>query len=102
VGGEIARGAGRPVLVAGDDVGVLQVRGQDLGLGGLARLSRLNLDDLDRPQAQGPAGGGGAFGIVAGQLRLGGAAQPADAQQRNLQLAVARVGGSTDQIFSML
>ena len=100
--GEVARGPRRPVLIAGDDVGAFQVGQQNLGLGGLAGLLRLDLDDLDGPQAQRPAGRGGAVGVVAGQRRLGSAAQPPDRQQRDLQFATVRVGGSTDQIFSML
>jgi hypothetical protein len=38
------------MLVAGDDVGAFQLGQQDLGLGGLAGLFRLDLDDLDRPE----------------------------------------------------
>jgi hypothetical protein len=75
---------------------------EHLGLGGLAGFFGLDLDDLNRAQPQRAAGGGGPFGVVPRQLRLGGAAQAADAQQRDLQLAVTLVGGSTDQIFSML
>ena len=37
-----------------------------------------------------------------GQLALDGPAQSADRQKDDLQLAMARLGGSTDQIFSRL
>jgi len=43
------------VLVATDDMGVLQVLEQQLALGGLAGLPALKLDDLDGAEAQRPA-----------------------------------------------
>lgn len=78
--GEVAGGPLRPVLVAGDDVGVLQMRQQDFGLGGLAGFPRLDLDDLDGPKPQRPSGGGGALGVVAAERRLRRPAELADAQ----------------------
>jgi hypothetical protein len=90
------------VLVAGDDVSVFQMLQQELALGGLAGLSAIELDDLHRAEAQGPAGGGGALGVVAGERGFLRTAEPADGQDRDLQLATERAGGSTDQIFSML
>jgi hypothetical protein len=66
------------VLVTGDDlVAGLKDAEQRLGLGRLAGLARLDLQDLDGTQAQGPAGRAGAAGVVLGQGRLGRAAQPA-------------------------
>ena len=85
--GEGARGMGLAVLVASDDVGVFQMSQQDLGLGGFARLFRLDLDHLDRPEAERPAGGGGPLGIVLGQGRFRRPAQTADGEQRDDQLA---------------
>lgn len=93
---------GLAVLVAGDDVAVLQVLEQQLALGGLAGLLALQFDDLDGADAQGPARGGGAFDVVAREAGLRGAAELGDGQEGDFQLAAARVGGSTDQIFSML
>jgi hypothetical protein len=103
--GEGAAAPGLAALVAGDDAGVLEV-GFELGPG------LIDLDDLDRPQAQRPPGGGGAGGIVEGELSLGRRRELAVDQQGYLQArssaetsagpAKARGGGSTDQIFSML
>jgi len=41
---------------------------EKLALGRLAGLPALQLDDLDRAEAQGAAGGRGALGVVAGEL----------------------------------
>jgi hypothetical protein len=101
-GGEGAGGMRLAVLVAGDDVGVLQMVEQQLAFGGLAGLPAFEFDDLDGAQAQGAAGGGGALGIVAGELGFSRAAEPADNQECEFQFATDRAGGSTDQIFSML
>jgi hypothetical protein len=90
------------VLVAGNDVGVLQVGEEDLGLGGLAGFPGLDLEDLDRTQPQRPAGSGGALGVVGGQGGGGIAPEPPDRQQDDLQLAALMWLESTDQIFSML
>jgi hypothetical protein len=83
-------------------VSILEVLQQELALGGLAGLAALQLDDLDRAEAERPARGRGAFGVVAGENRFRRAAKPADREDRDLQLATERIGGSTDQIFSML
>ena len=102
-GGEGARGVSLAVLVAGDDVGVVQVLRQQFALGALAGLSALEFDDFDGPQAQGAAGGRRPLGVVADEAGLGRAAQPRYSQQGDLQLAArCREGASTDQIFSML
>jgi hypothetical protein len=94
------------VLVATDDVkrplGVLEVLQQELALGGLAGLFAFQLDDLDRAETERPSRGGGALGVVAGEVGLGRAAETADDQEGKLQFATDRAGGSTDQIFSML
>ena len=90
------------MLVAGNDVGVLQVGQEDLGLGGLAGLFGLDLEDLDRTQPQRPAGSGGALGVVDGQGGGGIAPEPPDRQQDDPQLAALMWLESTDQIFSML
>jgi hypothetical protein len=100
--GEGAAGPDLAMLIAGDDMGVLQMGGQDLGLGGLARFAGLYLDHLDGTQAQGATGSGGALDIVGGQDGLRGPSQPSDSQQRYLQLAALMWLESTDQIFSML
>lgn len=103
VGGEIARGPGLAALVAGDDIGAGQMSAQGLRLGGLAGFLRLDLDDVDGSERQGPAGGRSAFGIIRGERRFRRAAQLADGEQAYLQLApAARWGLSTAQIFSML
>ena len=101
-GGEGARRMRLAVLVASDDVCVLQVLQEEFALGGLAGLSAFQLDDLDRPEPERASRGGGALGIVAGELGLGRAAQTADDEEGELQFATERAGGSTDQIFSML
>jgi len=100
--GEGAAGPDLAMLIAGDDMGVFQMGRQNLGLGGLARLSGLNLDHLDGTQAQGATGSGGALDIVGGQGGLRGPSQSSDSQQRYLQLAALMWLESTDQIFSML
>ncbi len=93
---------GLAVLVAGDDESVLQMLQQQVALGGLAGLLAFEFDDLDRAEAERPAGGGGAVGVIAGKLRLRRAAEPADDQKGEFQFAADLAGGSTDQIFSML
>ena len=90
------------MLVAGNDVGVLQLGKQGLGLGGLAGLSGLDLDDLDRTQPQRPARSRRALGVVGGQGGGGIAPEPPDRQQDDFQLAALMWLESTDQIFSML
>ena len=90
------------MLVAGDDVGVLQVRKENLGLGGLAALAGPDLDDLDRAETQRPSGSRGALGVVGGEGGFGSTTQPADGQQRDFQFAALMWLESTDQIFSML
>jgi hypothetical protein len=90
------------VLVAGNDVGVLQVGDEDLGLGRLARFAGLDLDNLDGAKTQRPTGSGGALGIVDGQTGLRGPAEPADGQQCDFQFAALMWLESTAQIFSML
>jgi hypothetical protein len=90
------------VLVAGDDVSIFEVLQEELALGCLAGLLALQFDDLDRTQSERAARGRGAFGVVAGERRFRRAAQFADREDRDLQLATERAGGSTDQIFSML
>jgi len=101
-GGEGARGVRLAVLVATDDVSVLEVVQQELALGGLTRLSAFQLEDLDRAEPERAARGGGALGVVAREVGLGRAAETADDEEGELQLATERAGGSTDQIFSML
>jgi hypothetical protein len=103
--GEGARRPGLAALVAGDDAGVFQV-GLELALG------LVDLDDFDGAEAQRPAGGRGAGGVVEGELAFGRRRELAVDQQRYFQArsssetsagpAKARGGGSTDQIFSML
>ena len=90
------------VLVAGDDVSVFEMLQDEVALGGLAGLPAVELDDLHRAEAERAAGGRGALGVVAGERRLRRAAEAADGQDRDLQFATERAGGSTDQIFSML
>lgn len=90
------------MLVAGNDVGVFQMRKKDLGLGGLAGFAGLDLDDLDRTQAQRTATGRRALGVVGGQGGGGITPEPPDRQQGDLQLAALMWLESTDQIFSML
>ena len=90
------------MLVAGNDVGVLEVGEQDLGLGGLAGLLRLDFDDLDGTQTQRPARSRRALGVVGGQGGGGIAPEPPDRQQDDPQLAALMWLESTDQIFSML
>ena len=51
-GGEGAGGVGLAVLVASDDVRVLQMLEQQLALGGLAGLPAFQLDDLDGPEPE--------------------------------------------------
>lgn len=90
------------MLVAGNDMSILEMGQEDFGLGGLAGLARLDLGDLDRAEAQRPAGSGGALGVVGGQGSGGVPPQPPDRQQGDLQLAALIWLLSTDQIFSML
>ncbi len=90
------------MFVAGDDVGAFEVRTQHLGLRGLARLLRLDLDDLDRAKAQRAASSGRAINVEFDEIDLGRARQPPDGQNGYLQEACVRCGASTDQIFSML
>jgi hypothetical protein len=99
--GEGARGSRRSALIAGDEP-TLGLRQQRFALGRLAGLAALNLDDGDGTQADRAARGGGALGVVEREGRFGGAPQASDAEQRDPQFAAARLGGSTDQIFSML
>ncbi len=100
--GEGAAGPGLAVLVAGYDVGVLEVGDQDFGLGGLAGFAGLDLEDLDRTQTQRPARSRRALGVVGGQGGRRVSPQPPDRQQGDLQLAALMWLESTDQIFSML
>jgi hypothetical protein len=60
---------------------------QHLGLGGLARLARLDLEDLDRAKTERSAAGRGALDIVLRQQRLGGAAEPTDGEEGDLHAA---------------
>ena len=90
------------MFVAGDDVGAFEVWAQHLGLRGLARLLRLDLDDLDRAKAQRAASRGRAIHVKFDEVDLGRARQPPDGQNGYLQEACVRCGASTDQIFSML
>jgi hypothetical protein len=50
--GERARGVRLAVLVAGDDVAVLELFEDELALGGLAGFPALQLDDLDRTETE--------------------------------------------------
>ena len=90
------------MFVAGDDVGAFEVRTQHLGLRGLARLLRLDLDDLDWAKAQRAASSGRAIHVHFYEVDLGRARQPPDGQNGYLQEAWVRCGASTAQIFSML
>jgi hypothetical protein len=102
--GERARRPGLAALIAGDDASPLEVGIQPpLGL--------VDLDDVDGPEPERAARGGGAGGVVLREPALGRRRELAVNQQGYLQArssaetsvgAKARGGGSTDQIFSML
>lgn len=90
------------MLVARNDMGVLEMGENDLGLGRLAGLASLDLDNLDRAKTQRPARSGGPLGVIDGQGGFRRSPQPTDGQQRDLQFAALMWLESTDQIFSML
>ena len=102
---------GAAALVAGDQHSALAGGGeQHLGLGGLAGAARLDLHHLDGGEAERSAGGGGAGGIVAGEVGLGSPQAPdradRDGQAQGPQAQTERAAGvrwglSTDQIFSI-
>jgi hypothetical protein len=123
----LGEGAALPhlaVLVAGDDVGALKMRAQDLGLGGLAGLAGLHLDDVGRTQRQGAARRRGAGHVVQRHLRLDHAAELPDGEDGEFharpwpfgpasspawamttskgQFEAMRCGASIAQIFSIL
>ncbi len=101
--GKGARGKRLAVFVTGDEMSLVDLRAQNFGLGGLAGLFRLDLDDGDGTQPQGSARCGRPLGIVTRELGLRASAQPADGEQGYLQFAsAARWRESTAQIFSML
>jgi len=103
--GEAARGEGGRVFVARDDKAILKPSAQGLGLGRLARLSALNLDDLHGPQAMDAPGARRPGGPIRGQAGFWAIPQPPNAEKRDLQAQWAltpRWPESTDQIFSIL
>jgi hypothetical protein len=102
--GDLARGSGRRVFVADDQIGAVALGQQGGGLGLLARLAALDLDDFDGTEAERSAARRGPRGVVQRELAFRRRAQPSDAQQRDLQRAPASMvcAEPTDQIFSIL
>ncbi len=66
--GDVARGSGWRVFVADDEIGAVAFGQQGRGLGVLARLAALDLDDFDGTQAQGPTARRGPGGVVQSEL----------------------------------
>ena len=84
-GGELAGGERRPMFVAGDDALMVQPREEGRGFGRLPGASGFDLDEADRREAERAAAGLGAGYPVTGEGGFGRAAQPADADQIELE-----------------
>ena len=75
---------------------------QRLGFGRLAWLAALDLDHLDGTKTQRPSGGRGALGVQLDEIGFRRPPKPADGDDGDLHIVAIWVGGSTDQIFSIL
>jgi hypothetical protein len=101
--GEGAAAVGLAAFVAGDQMRALGGRQQQFGLGRLAGLLRIEVDQLQRAETQRLAREGGAPGIVVRERGLRPAPRLADGRDGKPQAeAWVRWALSTAQIFSML
>jgi hypothetical protein len=101
---DVARGSGRRVFVADDDMRAVALGQQSGRLGVLAGFAALDLDDLHRAERQGSSTRRGPRGVVRRELAFRRRTQSGDAEERDLQRAPASTvwAEPTDQIFSML